>query len=81
MNPTWNYWPTFLDVYPNIRLVPKIAAPLLILHVRMKPSAGQITLVGDECLLQLPLASKAMLCRCCWRRYDLSNLLAPGHER
>ncbi|EIE24656.1 alpha/beta-hydrolase [Coccomyxa subellipsoidea C-169] len=32
MNPTWNYWPTFLDVYPNIRLVPKIAAPLLILH-------------------------------------------------
>jgi hypothetical protein len=34
MNPTWHYWPTFLDVYPNIRLVPKIDAPLLILHVR-----------------------------------------------
>ena len=34
MNPTWQYWPTFLDVYPNIRLVTKIEAPLLILHVR-----------------------------------------------
>lgn len=32
MNPTWHYWPTFLDVYPNIRLVTKIEAPLLILH-------------------------------------------------
>ena len=34
MNPTWTRWPSWLDVFPNIKLISKINAPTLIMHVR-----------------------------------------------
>ena len=34
MNPTWTRWPSWLDVFPNIKLISKINAPMLIMHVR-----------------------------------------------
>ncbi len=34
MNPTWTRWPSWLDVFPNIKLISKISAPTLIMHVR-----------------------------------------------
>lgn len=33
MNPTWTRWPSWLDVFPNIKLISKISAPTLIMHV------------------------------------------------
>ena len=37
MHPTWTMWPSWLDVFSNINLVPKIEAPVLIMHVRLPP--------------------------------------------
>ena len=34
VNPGWGWWPSWLDVYHNLRLVPKINAPVLVMHVR-----------------------------------------------
>ena len=34
VNPGWGWWPSWLDVYHNLRLVPKIKAPVLVMHVR-----------------------------------------------
>ena len=34
LNPNWKWWPAWLDVYPNAQLLPKIKAPILIIHVR-----------------------------------------------
>ena len=37
VNPGWAWWPSWLDVYHNLRLVPKIKAPVLVMHVRALP--------------------------------------------
>ena len=35
MHPTWTMWPSWLDVFSNISLVPRIEVPVLIMHVRL----------------------------------------------
>jgi hypothetical protein len=33
LNPGWRRWPSFADIYPNYKLVPRIGCPLLVMHV------------------------------------------------
>ena len=33
LNPGWKRWPSFADIYPNFKLVPKIGGPVLVMHV------------------------------------------------
>ena len=33
LNPNWKWWPSWLDVYPNAQLLPKIQSPVLVIHV------------------------------------------------
>ncbi len=33
LNPGWRYWPSLLDVYPNMRLISQIQVPVLVMHV------------------------------------------------
>lgn len=33
MKPTLTWWPSWLDIFPNIKLISKISAPTLIMHV------------------------------------------------
>ena len=40
VNPGWGWWPSWLDVYNNLRLVPRIKAPLLVMHVRSLPPSS-----------------------------------------
>ncbi len=35
LNPNWKWWPSWLDVYPNAQLLPKIKAPVLVIHVSL----------------------------------------------
>ena len=42
MNPTWTRWPSWLDIFPNVKLVAKISAPTLIMHVS---SPGSMPLI------------------------------------
>ncbi len=35
LNPNWRYWPSLLDVYPNMRLIAQIKVPVLVMHVRL----------------------------------------------
>ncbi|KAK9867301.1 hypothetical protein WJX84_010821 [Apatococcus fuscideae] len=32
LNPNWRYWPSLLDVYPNMRLIAQIKVPVLVMH-------------------------------------------------
>jgi pimeloyl-ACP methyl ester carboxylesterase len=32
LNPGWRRWPSFADIYPNYKLVPRIGCPLLVMH-------------------------------------------------
>jgi hypothetical protein len=41
LNPNLRYWPTWLDVFPNHQLIPKITKPVMVLHVS-GPPAGQV---------------------------------------
>jgi len=34
LRPGMKYWPAWFDIYPNSQLLPKVAAPVCILHVR-----------------------------------------------
>jgi hypothetical protein len=44
--PGWTLWPSWLDVFPNIRLMPSIEAPVLIMHVR----SSSLSLPGMHCM-------------------------------
>ncbi len=42
VNPGWGWWPSWLDVYHNLRLLPKIQAPVLVMHVSCSPNLPRI---------------------------------------
>ena len=33
LNPGWSRWPAWADIFPNHKAVPRIEAPLLVIHV------------------------------------------------
>lgn len=45
--PTWSFWPSWLDVYPNHLCVPKIEVPCLILHGTADEVRGVVSHLED----------------------------------
>ncbi len=71
MNPTWTRWPSWLDIFPNVKLVAKISAPTLIMHVSSPCSTPLI--VVPYCLLALQ-EMKGVVAHSCCRSTACSSL-------
>ena len=42
LRPSLKKWPLWLDIYPNFEFVPKIDAPVLIMHVSLSVFSGDV---------------------------------------
>ena len=64
VNPGWGWWPSWLDVYHNLRLLPKIQAPVLVMHVSRIPKPAPCLLPGkavreSACRVWVPWSASA----------------------
>ena len=50
LRPGMKYWPAWFDIYPNSELLPRVEAPVCIIHVRL----ALFTRLAGVCLISLP---------------------------